>query len=34
MQNPAVLSHYVRVESLPKELQERIRTAIEALSWA
>lgn len=34
MNNPAVLSNYVRLESLPKELQERIKTAIEALSWA
>lgn len=33
MQQHAVLSNYVRIESLPKELQERIRTAIEALSW-
>jgi hypothetical protein len=34
MQNPAVVSNYVRLESLPKELQERVRTALEALSWA
>lgn len=33
MNNPAVLSNYVRLEALPKELQERIKTAIEALAW-
>lgn len=33
MNNPAKLHTYVRLEALPKELQERIKTAIEALSW-
>ncbi len=31
--NPAKVHTYVRLEALPKELQERVRTAIEALSW-
>jgi hypothetical protein len=33
MNNPAKLNVYVRVEALPKELQERIKMAVEALSW-
>jgi len=33
MNNPAKLSVYVRLEALPKELQERVKTALEALSW-
>lgn len=33
LNNPAKLNVYVRVEALPKELQERIKTAVEALSW-
>lgn len=33
MQNPAKAHTYVRLEALPKELQERVRTALEALSW-
>ncbi len=33
MNNPAKMNVYVRLEALPKELQERVKTAIEALSW-
>ena len=33
MNNPAKLNVYVRLEALPKELQERVKTALEALSW-
>lgn len=33
LNNPAKLHLYVRLEALPKELQERVKTAIEALSW-
>lgn len=33
MNNPAKLHVYVRLEALPKELQERVKTALEALSW-
>ena len=31
--NPAKVHVYVRLEALPKELQEKIKTAVEALSW-
>jgi len=34
MSNPAKMSVYVRIDGLPKELAERVRTAVEALSWA
>lgn len=34
MANPAKQHTYVRLEALPKELAERVRTAVEALSWA
>jgi hypothetical protein len=33
MANPSVASTYVRLESLPKELQERIKTALESMAW-
>ena len=33
MSNPAKMHIYVRLEALPKDLQERVKTAIEALSW-
>jgi len=33
MNNPAKMHTYVRLDGLPKELAERVRTAIEALSW-
>lgn len=33
LNNPAKLNVYVRLEALPKELQERVKTALEALSW-
>lgn len=33
MNNPAKLHVYVRLEALPKELQERVKVALEALSW-
>lgn len=33
MNNPAKMHVYVRLEALPKDLQERVKTAIEALSW-
>jgi len=33
MNNPAKMSTYVRLDGLPKELAERVRTACEALSW-
>jgi len=33
MSNPAKLHIYVRVDSLPRDLAERVRTAIEALEW-
>lgn len=31
--NPPKVHHYVRLEGLPRDLAERVRTAIEALSW-
>lgn len=33
IRNPAKMHVYVRLEALPKDLQERVKTAIEALSW-
>jgi hypothetical protein len=33
MQNTLKARTYVYIDALPKELQERIKTAIEALSW-
>lgn len=33
LNNPAKLHVYVRLEALPKELQERVKTALEAASW-
>ncbi len=33
MSNAAKISTYVRLDGLPKELAERVKTAIEALAW-
>lgn len=33
MNNPPKFHKYVRLDSLPKELAERVKTAIEALAW-
>ena len=33
LNNPAKMNVYVRLEALPKELQDRVKTALEALSW-
>lgn len=33
MNNPAKATTYIRLEALPKELQEKVKMAIEALSW-
>lgn len=33
MNNPAKMHVYVRLEALPKDLQERVKTAIEAMAW-
>ena len=33
MSNVAKMHVYVRIDSLPKELAERVRTAVEALQW-
>lgn len=33
LHNPAKAHVYVRLEALPKELQDRVKTALEALSW-
>lgn len=33
MNNQAKVNTYVHLEALPKELQERVRMAIEALNW-
>ena len=33
MSNPPKVHHYVRIDGLPKELADRVRTAIEALQW-
>jgi hypothetical protein len=31
--NPVRLREYVRLDALPRELAERVKTALEALSW-
>jgi len=33
MNNPPKFHKYVRLDALPKELAERVKTAIEALAW-
>ena len=33
MNNPPKVHRYVRLESLPKELADRVMTALEMLSW-
>ena len=33
MNNPAKVHRYVRLDGLPKELAERVRTAVEAMAW-
>ena len=33
MNNPPKIHRYVRLEALPKELAERVRTACEAMAW-
>lgn len=33
MKNEARIHRYVRIDALPKELAERVKTAIEALAW-
>lgn len=33
MNNPPKIHKYVRLEALPRELAERVKTAIEALEW-
>lgn len=33
MNNPPKVHKYVRVDGLPKELAERVRTACEAMAW-
>lgn len=31
--NPPKFHRYVRIDGLPKELAEKVKTAVEALSW-
>lgn len=33
MSNAAKVSKYVRIDGLPKELADRVRTACEAMAW-